>query len=316
MTVSTCQALGLQNACYAPNNSAELDFSDLSPEVAQAAQNLNPEEVRDIQWLSGLPQTGELDQATLEGFVNLLENGCVVEDGCEDEEVEMNPVQLSKDELYRDNPTTIRAQKQLNKIYEGDMPPLKVDGIRGPGTTARIKMFQQAAGLEQTGKLDAPTRDTLYNKVSFVSMDAEPVVAEKQEPAAPRKSAWVGTTDATQEEKSLLRKLVENIDTSQHGAWQTVTNFAAGLGDKASFNLTDYARANFGGNESVNKNTGSYSGGEAVGTVLRDGVLTAATGGLGPVVSAADKVKNVVKMGAAAEALSFGVGHLADRVDK
>jgi peptidoglycan hydrolase-like protein with peptidoglycan-binding domain len=60
-----------------------------------------------------------------------------------------------------------RAQSELKRegLYDG-----KVDGIAGPETKHGITAFQERKGLQQTGRLDRPTRDRLT--LSALRMDS------------------------------------------------------------------------------------------------------------------------------------------------
>lgn len=58
---------------------------------------------------------------------------------------------------------TLWAQQSLNKL--GAEPPLATDGLFGPNTAAAVKAFQQAHGLEPSGRLDQQTIDAIAQAV-------------------------------------------------------------------------------------------------------------------------------------------------------
>lgn len=54
----------------------------------------------------------------------------------------------------------------IQEILQTVVPELTDDGLAGPKTMAALKLFQEAQGLPQTGRVDGETWDTLMQQVS------------------------------------------------------------------------------------------------------------------------------------------------------
>lgn len=64
---------------------------------------------------------------------------------------------------------------RIQEILQTVVPDLKDDGLAGPKTMAALKLFQEAQGLPQTGRVDGETWDTLMQQVPVQESPAEPV---------------------------------------------------------------------------------------------------------------------------------------------
>lgn len=239
----------------------------LDPRVFEQVQCMSRDEISQFQYQHGLPETGEADVPTLRALEAELQ--CAESEAAE---------QVSKDELYRNNPTTMRGQRALNAFF-ADRKPLEVDGIRGPNTTARIEEFQCKMGLEQTGKLDVATQKALFT-------DGKEVEDRCDEPGL-RGAALKGCVEvkvsrgSTQEDLRkhgnlnatgpvpVESKWTDYIDTSHNGVLQHATNIAAGFGDGVSDDSSDKVRNATGGNASVEKDSLGYIASHAFGSMYR-----------------------------------------------
>lgn len=64
---------------------------------------------------------------------------------------------------------------RIQEILQTVVPDLKDDGLAGPKTMAALKLFQEAQGLPQTGRVDGETWDALMQQVLVQEAPAEPV---------------------------------------------------------------------------------------------------------------------------------------------
>lgn len=64
---------------------------------------------------------------------------------------------------------------RIQEILQTVVPDLKDDGLAGPKTMAALKMFQEAQGLPQTGRVDGETWDKLMQQVSTQESPTAPV---------------------------------------------------------------------------------------------------------------------------------------------
>lgn len=74
--------------------------------------------------------------------------------------------------------TAAKSQEVIDRIQEvlqTIVPDLKDDGLAGPKTMAALKLFQEAQGLPQTGRVDGKTWDKLMQQVPVQESPAEPV---------------------------------------------------------------------------------------------------------------------------------------------
>lgn len=64
---------------------------------------------------------------------------------------------------------------RIQDILKAVVPDLADDGLAGPRTMAALKLFQQAQGLPQTGRVDGETWDKLMQQVPIQEPPTEPV---------------------------------------------------------------------------------------------------------------------------------------------
>ena len=64
---------------------------------------------------------------------------------------------------------------RIQEILKIVVPDLKDDGLAGPKTMAALKLFQEAQGLPQTGRVDGATWDKLMQQVPVQDPLTEPV---------------------------------------------------------------------------------------------------------------------------------------------
>ena len=64
---------------------------------------------------------------------------------------------------------------RIQEILQTIVPDLKADGLAGPQTMAALKMFQEAQGLPQTGRIDGETWNKLMQQVPAQEPTPEPV---------------------------------------------------------------------------------------------------------------------------------------------
>lgn len=60
-------------------------------------------------------------------------------------------------EYFSHGTFVVELQTKLNLLMPGAQPPLKVDGVYGAGTVARVKQFQKSRGLFPDGVVGAKT---------------------------------------------------------------------------------------------------------------------------------------------------------------
>ncbi len=238
----------------------------------QQACNMSRDEIEQFQYRHGLPRTGEADSKTLKVIAEAAAKFTETE-ACDDMVEVHDTTKVSKDELYRNNPTTLRAQRALNEVFAHDKP-LELDGIRGASTTARIEKFQTLRGLGVTGCLNAETRRALFEEPPLPADPLSDIQKLQQQVQVtvrrvPRAEIDCQPSKSKTEPVSIPARWTDAIDTSHDGALQLVTNIGAGLGDSVSYGLTNVVRTAIGGNESVNKDTVSYGGGSVAGQVVR-----------------------------------------------
>ena len=64
---------------------------------------------------------------------------------------------------------------RIQDILKAVVPDLEDDGLAGPRTMEALKLFQQAQGLPQTGRVDGETWDKLMQQVPIQEPPTEPV---------------------------------------------------------------------------------------------------------------------------------------------
>ena len=64
---------------------------------------------------------------------------------------------------------------RIQEILQTVVPDLVDDGLAGPKTMAALKLYQEARGLPQTGRVDGDTWDTLMQQVPAQETPTEPV---------------------------------------------------------------------------------------------------------------------------------------------
>ena len=60
-------------------------------------------------------------------------------------------------QYFSHGPFVVELQTKLNVLMPGALPPLKVDGVYGDRTVARVKQFQKSRGLIPDGVVGAQT---------------------------------------------------------------------------------------------------------------------------------------------------------------
>ncbi|HVZ64402.1 MAG TPA: L,D-transpeptidase [Lacunisphaera sp.] len=68
-----------------------------------------------------------------------------------------------------------------------------IDGVRGPQSAAALRAFQRAAGLDDTGALDQPTRESLLLTAPALSEHA--ISAEEKASVRPLPATWLGKSE-------------------------------------------------------------------------------------------------------------------------
>lgn len=79
---------------------------------------------------------------------------------------------------------------RIQEILQTVVPDLADDGLAGPKTMEAMKLFQQAQGLPQTGRVDGETWDKLMQQVPVQESPAEPV---PEVDTTPEESSVTGT---------------------------------------------------------------------------------------------------------------------------
>lgn len=83
---------------------------------------------------------------------------------------------------------------RIQEILQTVVSDLNDDGLAGPKTMAALKLFQEAQGLPQTGRVDGETWDALMRQVPVQEAPAEPVpeVDTTDEDSATVVTFWPG----------------------------------------------------------------------------------------------------------------------------
>ena len=83
---------------------------------------------------------------------------------------------------------------RIQDILKAVVPDLEDDGLAGPRTMEALKLFQQAQGLPQTGRVDGETWDKLMQQVPIQEPPTEPVpeVDTTDEDSATVVTFWPG----------------------------------------------------------------------------------------------------------------------------
>ncbi|HVT72344.1 MAG TPA: L,D-transpeptidase [Lacunisphaera sp.] len=86
--------------------------------------------------------------------------------------------------------TWLEAQVELaRRGFSGG----SIDGVHGPQSVAALRAFQRAAGIEDTGTLDQPTRESLL--LTAPALSEHTISAEEKASVRPLPATWLGKSE-------------------------------------------------------------------------------------------------------------------------